>query len=541
MRHHARSLIVLACLAVTGSGAGAQEPLDPVSAAIKADVEALRLGAAVHFGADSIAQAAVTIDLYERGAYAPLWADPVASAALLRAIRSAWGDGLDTTVYHLAALEAARPGAVAPEAAARLDLLRTDALVRLAHDLRWGRVDRDRVAPDTALSRPIAGSDAAGALRTLIDAGDVYAAVRALAPSHFVYAGLVSALAGMRCVRQAGGWPTVPGGPALRPDSADARVPALRRRLAFPGGACGDVAIPAPPDSTLFDAPLAAAVRAFQHLHGLNEDGIVGAQTLAELNTPVATRIDQVRVNLERARWVTHDLADEFVAVNAAGAKVYLVRGDSVLFETRAVVGKRYTETPSFSAPMRYVDLNPTWTVPPGIVGEVLAEVRRDRSWLRRQNMHVLDRAGRVVDPATIAFGRYTARDFPYVFRQEPGPLNPLGRIKLLFPNRYNVYLHDTPSRTLFEREERTFSHGCIRVQDPVLLASLVLDQPERWSVAALESAIESGSTATIPLAHPIPVLVLYWTAAVGPEGDLHFYRDPYGRDAALLRALDGR
>src|SRR5690606_2280528 len=207
---------------------------------------------------------------------------------------------------------------------------------------------------------------------------------------------------------------------------------------------------------------------------------VVGRATLAALNVPVEQRLEQIRVNLERARWVMHELPDTYVAVNVAGAKTYLLQGDTVVFETRAIVGADYTRTPMFRAPMLYLDLNPTWTVPPGIVGEVLGLVQRDSTYLVRQRIRVLDPSGRMVDPSVIDFSRYTAADFPYLFRQDPGPANPLGEIKLMFPNEHSVYLHDTPTRGLFAAEERLLSHGCIRLEDPLALAELVIGDPVR-------------------------------------------------------------
>jgi murein L,D-transpeptidase YcbB/YkuD len=184
------------------------------------------------------------------------------------------------------------------------------------------------------------------------------------------------------------------------------------------------------------------------------------------------------------------------------------------------------------------VELNPTWTVPPGIVDEVLAETREDPSYLERQGLRVLDRSGNLVDPSTIDFTTLTEEDFPWILRQDPGPLNPLGRVKFVFPNEQNVYLHDTPRRELFDREERLFSHGCIRVQSPFALAELLIDDPTRWDRSKLESASLLGESLVIPLARPLPVLIEYWTASVDESGVLHFYRDVYGRDPAVLAAL---
>jgi murein L,D-transpeptidase YcbB/YkuD len=370
----------------------------------------------------------------------------------------------------------------------------------------------------------------------VIRGGQIHDALGALRPQHFVYKGLAQALADLRKVEQAGGWPRIPEGPAMRRDSADARAPLLRRRLRVSGDLTAEVGA----DSVVFDALLQEAVRKFQHRHGLNDDGVVGRATLAEMNVPVETRIEQLRINLERARWVTHGLPDTFVAVNVAGARVYFVRAGQVVFESRAIVGKSYTRTPVFSAPMRYIDLNPTWTVPPGIVGEVLARVKKEPGYLQKEGMRVLD-GGRPVDPTGIDFSSYSARTFPYVFRQEAGPANPLGHIKFVFPNEHNVYLHDTPSRSLFEREERLFSHGCIRVENPLRLAELVLGDPVLWSRARIEATIATGETRTIRLERPLPVLILYWTASTDLDGELHFYRDVYERDAELLAALNRR
>ena len=290
-----------------------------------------------------------------------------------------------------------------------------------------------------------------------------------------------------------------------------------------------------------FDAGLDRAVRSFQHRHGLNQDGVVGAATRAALNVPVEARIDQIVVNLERARWIAHTLPREFVAVNIAGAKVYLVRDDTLAFETRAIVGKEYTQTPMFAATMRSIDLNPTWTVPQGIVGEILAGIRRDPAYLRKERIRVLDRKGNEVDPSRIAFARYTARSFPYVFEGLPGDTNPLGRVKFLLPNEYAVYLHDTPSRELFARETRTFSHGCIRLEDPVAMAEWLLGR-QGWTRERILSAIDDGPNQRVVLREPVPVVLFYMTAVVMPgSGTLRFADDIYRHDAALSRALAAR
>jgi murein L,D-transpeptidase YcbB/YkuD len=512
----------------TGS---AQSP-DPaaLAALLKSRVEALRAGT-TRIGGERLARAQEVAAFYEERRFEPVWHDRAGAAAVLDLVDAVAADGLTPEHYHRSAI--ARRLAMRDVAAAvEQELLGSDALAQIAHDITRGRVqtaERAITLSAVSVQRPL---DALA--RDLRTAGAARVLAR-MRPQQYVYTGLVDALARLRAVEATGGWPALPAGRTLRVDSVDARIPALRSRLVLEGD------LPASAEaasSTRFDRDLERAVRAFQHRHGLNEDGIVGPATLRQLNVPVERRIAQVRANLERARWIAPTLPPTFVAVNAAGAKAYMVRAGDVVLETRVIVGADVTRTPVFTAPMRYIDLNPTWTVPPGIVGEVLASVRRDAGWLRRENMQVIDDGGRVLDPNRIAFSRYSARSFPYTFRQAPGPRNPLGVIKFVFPNRYNVYLHDTPSRTLFDEEQRLFSHGCIRVQDPLDLAVRLLEDTE-WTRAALDSAITTGATRTITLPTTVPVFVLYWTASTDLHGELHFYPDVYERDPALLAELD--
>lgn len=515
----------------------AQDP----AADLKRRVDQLRATGVLQVGGETITMSQELAALYEEYDFQPLWLRPGARADLLRVIRDAGRDGLVPAHYHLPVLELAEAAPAVGSAAldAEIELLRSHGFLHLLNDLRHGRLRGSQ--PATA--EPAAAQDTAraapgvAAVHRAITDGRLDDVVKAARPAHFIYEGLVEALAGLRELQAAGGWPAIADGPALRLDSSDARVPQLRRRLAL----SGDLpAAHADDGSIAFDSLLHHAVMRVQHRHGLNEDGVVGARTLTELNVPVETRIDQVRINLERGRWLLHDLADTFVAVNVAGAMVYLVRAGDVVHEARAIVGRTYTATPVFTATMQYIDVNPTWTVPPGIVGEVLSAIRRDPGYLRAQNITVLDRAGRVVPASSIDFGRYSARTFPYAFRQEPGPQNPLGVIKFMFPNRHNVYLHDTPARALFEQEDRLFSHGCIRISDPLRLAELLL-AGTTWDRPALEAAVSARGTRTIRLPRPVPVLIQYWTASTDLHRELHFYRDVYGRDAAVLRGLDRR
>ncbi|HZO09134.1 MAG TPA: L,D-transpeptidase family protein, partial [Myxococcota bacterium] len=207
----------------------------------------------------------------------------------------------------------------------------------------------------------------------------------------------------------------------------------------------------------------------------------------------------------------------------------------------RVVVGKPYRKTPIFRSEIRYLVLNPTWTVPPTILRQdVLPAVRRDRSYLAKKKLRVIDASGRVVDPRTVDWATSASGRFPYQLRQDPGPDNALGRIKFMFPNTHSVYLHDTPARDLFGKAERAASSGCIRVEDPLELAVRLLDDPEQWSRAELERAVASNATRTLNLREPVAVILMYWTLGVDAEGVVSFKPDLYARDATVLAALDG-
>jgi murein L,D-transpeptidase YcbB/YkuD len=311
-------------------------------------------------------------------------------------------------------------------------------------------------------------------------------------------------------------------------------VPDLRARLVR----TGDVATPST-EGLLYDAALEEGVRRFQARHGLEPDGVVGPATLRALNVPVGDRIDQIRVNLDRARWVLHQVGGRQVVVDIAGFEVYVLENGQVVWRSRAQVGRSYRQTPVFRDDIRYLVVNPDWTVPRGILGkDILPRIQKDPGYLAAQNMRVLTPGGEEVDPASVSWSRYTGANFPYVLRQDPGPNNALGRIKIMFPNRHAVYLHDTPARSLYDRTERTFSSGCIRVEDAFELGAILLDDPDAWTRDRLEAAATGTQPRTLNLPSPWPVLLLYWTVSVGEDGTVSFRPDIYDRDPPVLKRL---
>ena len=417
------------------------------------------------------------------------------------------------------------------------DILLTESLVRLAYHLRFGKVNPESLDPNWNLDRGMEYGDPLYNIQSIINSDSIQAFIDRAIPRQPFYQRYIKALAFYRRILEEGGWPTVASGPALKPDMNDPRIKILKQRLRIEGY----LQEPLSDITNYYDASLEEAVKTFQARHGLDVDGVVGKQTLEELNTSVADRIDQIRVNLERGRWVLKDVQGEFLVVNIAGFKAYLVRDNKLIWTSRVIVGRTYRKTPVFKSAIKYMIFNPTWTVPPNILrNDVLPKARKDPAYITEQRFEVFDREGKQVDPDSLDWSGFTGKNFPYTLQQEPGPDNALGRIKFVFPNSHFVYLHDTPHRELFGHQERTFSSGCIRLENPLQLAELLLNDKEKWNRQKIEDAIATNKTRTIYLPEPVTIMLLYWTVVIEPDGIVNFRKDIYKRDGKLLDALNG-
>ena len=470
--------------------------------------------------------------LYARHGGTPLWTGGRAADAA-SAVRDATLDGLEPSDYHAAAI-ARRLGAAAPRQQAELDLLVSDALLHLTADVHAGRRPPRERTQDIALAvRPV---DPIGLVLGAAAAADVPAYVAALAPAHPEYQALRAALARYRTLA-ADGWPALPDGPPLEPGADEPAVPILRQRLIVTGDLPADTA-----GTTVYDEPLVAGVRAFQHRHGITPDGVVGRTTRTALNVRAAQRVAQLALNMERWRWLADDLGPRHVRVNIAAFSLRLMEAGRLVEEMPVVVGRDEWETPVFSSRITHVIFNPRWTVPAAIAREdLLPKLQKDPEYLEKHGIRVYAGWGmdaEPVDPTSIDWHADEARVTHLKFAQDPGPENPLGRIKFQVPNEFDVYLHDSPSQTLFQRPVRTSSHGCVRVGDPNGLASwLMRDMPD-WSEARRQEVLAGWETRTVRLRSPVPVHVLYLTAWVGDDGAVNFRRDIYGRDEELRMQL---
>jgi murein L,D-transpeptidase YcbB/YkuD len=531
-------LCLLASFLAVPQGAGAQE--DPLREILRFRCEQLRQTGGFQIGSAEIAAVAALPHFYEMRDFEPAWIEPEDVQSYLSAAQEAYRDGLDPEDYHLSAAKGLLAGMSAAGAATRedqadLEMLLTDGFFRLVYHMEFGKVDPVRLDPSWNIFKDFGEEDPAMWLETALASPSLFDFVESKKSQHPLYACLKATLEKYRAIEESGGWEPVPPGRTLKKGMGDDRVVNLRVRLRI----AGDLPDTLPTASRLFDDDVEAAVMRFQERYGLEVDGAVGRGTLEAMNVPVEDRVDQLKVNLERGRWVLHDLNDTFILVNIAGFRVFYVKDNRIEWATRAQVGTPYRQTPVFKAQMDYIVFNPTWTVPPTILAQdVLPAVKGDIGYLAVKNMTVLDRGGKRVDANGIDWGRYTGSSFPYVIRQEPGPENALGRLKFIFPNEHFIFLHDTPSKALFDKSERTFSSGCIRVENALELAGLLLAGQEGWDAAGIEKVIAEGKTQTAYLAKPLPTLLLYWTAFSTQEGGCNFRNDVYRRDPAVLQAL---
>lgn len=475
---------------------------------------------------------------YAGRGYAPVWTDGEQlrhqAYYAIDQLSRAGEDGLYPDEYHINEIRLgldSTPGS----ASGALELLLTDGLLRYIRHLRTGRLDPQ--ATDTEWHIRPGVIDPAAVLAGITASSSFRDALHQLTPRHRGYQRLRTLLGAYRSLESIGGWPVIPPGEPLERGSYDQRVHLLRHRLMLSGDLAGfDYR-----EAFNFDATLDEAVRDFQVQHGLEVDGVVGRKTLAALNVPISERIEQIQLNMERWRWMPDELGDRYLLVNMAGFELQAIEDDETVMDMRVIIGRPYRSTPAFAGEMSYLVFNPYWNVPHKLaILDLLPKQQANPEYLARKGFRVYvdwSKDAQELDPADIDWAAYTAETFPYRLRQDPGMSNSLGRIKFMLPNPYAVYLHDTPSRHLFRRPVRTFSSGCIRVEEPLQLADFVLGNEAGTRTVDVLEAIDNGENHSVSLPQKVPVYLLYLTAWVDDEGRAHFHDDVYGRDVLVLRA----
>lgn len=478
----------------------------------------------------------VVLDFYSHRGYRAAWTDDDDVAQLLKSLGDTQADGLNPADFRIAELAEAhtlmQTTSPTPGQRAAFDISATRTFITALLQLRRGKVDPSRL--DIHWNFDPAGVDPREDVNKFFAALDSHDIARAFAqapPQEAVYGTLRHGLAQLRKVRDRGGWPKIPEGQTLRPGMDDASVALLRTRLAAGGYLAAQGTA-----RTDYDDAVTAAVKKFQTEQYLGADGVAGPATLTELNVPVEARIDQVRVNMERARWLLYKLQGTFVVVDIAGYKVAFYRDGKPIWRSRVQVGKPFRSTPIFQSAITYVTFNPTWTVPPTILlKDMLPKIRDNPGYLEASRIRVIDRDGNVLDPSTVDWDNPRG----LTLRQDAGSDNSLGQVVIRFPNEYSIYLHDTPHRDLFAKSNRATSSGCIRVENPLQLVELLFNDPVHWNSEGIQKQLANGKTENIRLPVKVPVLLAYWTVDLSLDGRVTFKPDVYGYDSPVLRALN--
>lgn len=550
----------LACLILTlAAGCGrvhiggdsadvnAAQPQSELPTAIQHIVQAAAKPDYVTRDADGTRLWQSTRAFYEHRQFAPAWIKGRSPRpqmdALIRAVHAADREGLDSQLYSASLLDERKAEAskgflsskgFKPEEAVAMDVWLTWLYMKFASDLADGVSDLAHADPTWRIqAEPF---DPLARLETALRDNRVAESLFELTPTNPEYRALQKTLADYRKRAASGGWPVMPAALKLKPGQSSPAVPALARRLAASGDYQGAVAPDGRPAT--YDGGLQDAVKRFQRRHGLADDGVISAPVVAEMNVPIDARIRLIELNMERWRWLPRDLGDRHILVNIPEMRLDVWDHGTVPVSMRVVVGKPDTQTPIFNDEMTYIVFAPYWNVPTDIAKkETLPSVVRDPGFLQRNNMAVVDAAGHDVDPSSIDLespGKYR-------FRQRPGTSNALGLVKFMFPNQFNVYLHDTPADSLFSRASRSLSHGCVRLEQPEKLAQYVLRDQPQWTEERIVEAMHGAEESIVKLKTPIPVYLGYWTAGVSPDGLVQFRKDVYGIDGRQTAKLAER
>ena len=472
----------------------------------------------------------------------PAWTDRAYARQVVQLLRDSEQDGLNPADYHVEELQDLveqyrQPASDRDMLRARTEVLLTDGVLLYAKHLIQGKVDpRTLDASWNYTRRKFDPVTTARALGDAIKARQVTQVIQQLRPDSDFYSLMRGELQRYRQLAEQEQFKPVPTDRVLRLGDRHSNVVALRRRL-------GQMAyLPAQSEqSDYFDMNLQQAVIRLQRDNGLDADGIVGQQSFRALNLSYRERVERLRINLDRVRWISQDVSDDFIVVNIAGFELYYIRDRELQWETPVMVGTIDTRTPVFQQRLRYLEFNPTWNTPRSLIQRGLfAKFKANPQYVLDKGYRLYDSNGAAVDPLTLDWGSYSASSFPFRVVQMPGPDNAMGRVKFMFPNRHAIYLHDTPSRTLFARSERAFSAGCIRVKEPLELARILLDDPDSWSAQQIRELVDSGvPQRVVQMEREVDVLLMYWTASPVSDSRIQFHHDIYNLDPAALAALD--
>ncbi|WP_413843365.1 L,D-transpeptidase family protein [Tateyamaria sp.] len=484
--------------------------------------------------AEAAARDADISAFYKANGYESLWTgrsgrERQRRTALFAALSKAGNHGLPAARYDAGGLQAKMKAVKTERDRGLVEVELSRTFLQYARDLQTGVLVPSRV--NKSIVRALPYRDRTSYLVNFSKSSP-NGFFKALAPKTTEYNALMKEKLLMERLLAQGGWGAKVPAKTLKPGQSGASVVALRNRLIAMGFLKRT-------NTQAYDTSVQAAVQQFQLAHGLAADGVVGAGTMKELNTGVQERLQSIIVAMERERWVNQERGKRHVLVNIPDFTAKIVDNGKVTFSTRSVVGANKQDRPTveFSDVMEFMVVNPSWYVPRSIVvGEYLPALQRDPNAVR--HIEITDSRGRAVNRGSADFSQYTARTFPYAMRQPPSKGNALGLVKFMFPNPYNIYLHDTPAKNLFAREARAYSHGCVRLADPFDFAYALLAKQESNPESYFQSVLATGRETRVDLKNPVPVHIIYRTAFTTPKGRTQYRRDVYGRDAQIWRAL---
>ncbi|MDV7141629.1 L,D-transpeptidase family protein [Tropicimonas sp. TH_r6] len=508
--------LALAATALTGA-------LTPLQAQVTAFKQAVAEAA---YGNEAVGT------FYRTRGYKPVFTgkkDMRHRAALLRALETAEIHGLPADRYDPAELKAALKGAKSARDLGRAEVLAAKMFVQFSQDLQSGAMVPRKI--DSNIVRDLPRRDQVKQLEAFSKSSP-NGYMKSLAPKTAQYTALLAEKMKLEQVLAQGGWGAKLPGASLKPGQSGQSIVALRNRLIAMGYMKRSA-------SQSYDSKMQKAVQQFQLAHGLNPDGVAGEATIQAINVPAKTRLTSVLVAMERERWTNIPKGKRHILVNIPEFTARIIDSGKESFSTRVVVGKNVSnqQTPEFSDVMEFIVINPTWNVPRSIATkEYLPQLKRNPNAV--SHLKLVDSRGRTISRSAVNFSKYTAATFPFALKQPPSQRNALGIVKFMFPNKYNIYLHDTPSKSLFQRDRRAFSHGCVRVGDPKDLAYAILARQTKDPEGFFQSKLNTGVESRVNLEKPIPVHIQYRTAFAKAKGQMNYRDDIYGRDAKIWAAM---
>ncbi|QDH79381.1 L,D-transpeptidase family protein [Echinicola soli] len=546
-----KALLFLSCFLLFGEAMFAQSVASggAVSLEIRNILEASTPGSPVRVGDELLRQYEELIQFYADRAFTPAWPDDqrgnAAVQELLVQIEDSKYDGLKPSSYHLSAIREIAASSDAgrnhenPVHQAYMDLVLSDAFLSLAHDLYLGKVSQEGLQNSWGIEPKHVKTSFGTLLEEGLSSGRIKESLVSLWPRYQVYKSMRRTM--KRYFRLAEAmeepWDKLRG-KTIKVNEESRLIPEVRKRLQY----WNDLEADNSGEEERYDSSLFDGVRYFQKRNGLEADGIIGKDTYTALNESPASLIRKVAVNMERMRWLPDTVLNgRFVMVNIANFQLDYLQdnGLDTVFTSKVIVGKEYHTTPVFNGEMAYIVLSPTWTVPSSIIRrEMIPKIKKDVSYLSRNHFKILTYSGKEVSPSSIDWSKASAGNFPYMIRQSPGTFNSLGQVKFIFPNKHNVYIHDTPVKSLFSRDLRAFSHGCIRIQKPAEFAAVLLEGDHKWNLESIRAGMESGRETTVLLKKKVPVVLIYLTLWTDPAGKTYLRKDIYERDEAIAKAL---